>query len=312
MNSKPLVSVILPNYNHALFLPERIESILSQTYSNLELIILDDCSSDESVSVIGKYKDNPKISHIKINKENSGSTFIQWNYGFRIAKGEIIWIAESDDFCDPDLLENLVFNYCNNPGCVVAFCSSQYVNEKSETLGSYKFASYLFKIYDGKEFIKKRLIYGCAIWNASSAIFSRSVALKINADYMDYKACGDKLFWNLISEHGKVFHLNECKNYFRQHQNKVSPKKFRDGTSLKEEKAIYDWQIRKGYLKGLKKLYVKHLFLKKILNNEFSAIEIKNKLLNIWGYNKRLFKWEELLSNMYLYYYLRVFKQNPV
>ena len=58
----PLVSVIIPNYNHASFLDERIESVLNQTFQNFEIIIMDDKSSDNSVDVINKYKDNPKIA----------------------------------------------------------------------------------------------------------------------------------------------------------------------------------------------------------------------------------------------------------
>ncbi len=71
----PFVSVILPNYNHAKYLPQRIESILNQTYQNFELIILDDCSSDNSREVIERYKDNPRISKIIFNEKNSGSRF---------------------------------------------------------------------------------------------------------------------------------------------------------------------------------------------------------------------------------------------
>ena len=95
--AKSLVSIIIPNYNHAKFLDERIQSVLNQTYQNFELIILDDKSSDNSVEVINQYKDDPRVSSIIINKDNSGSTFKQWYKGIEIAKGEIIWIAESDD-----------------------------------------------------------------------------------------------------------------------------------------------------------------------------------------------------------------------
>lgn len=78
----PLVSVLIPNYNHSIFLEERIQSVLNQKYQNFEVIILDDCSTDNSKNVIDKYKHNPKISHIIYNEINSGSTFKQWNKGF--------------------------------------------------------------------------------------------------------------------------------------------------------------------------------------------------------------------------------------
>ena len=99
-SSDAFVSVILPNYNHAEFLPERLDSIYNQTYQNLEVIILDDCSTDESVSILNNYKNHPKTAHFVINKENTGSPFIQWEKGFKLVKGDVIWIAESDDYCD--------------------------------------------------------------------------------------------------------------------------------------------------------------------------------------------------------------------
>ena len=96
---QPLVSVIVPNYNYARYMDERMQSILNQTYQNFEIIILDDCSTDNSRKVIEKYRGNPHVVAIVYNKENSGSTFKQWNKGFSIAKGELIWIAEADDTC---------------------------------------------------------------------------------------------------------------------------------------------------------------------------------------------------------------------
>ncbi len=73
-----MVSVIVPNYNHASYLVARIESILNQTYQDFELILLDDCSTDDSREVLLKYKDNPKVTHLVFNEQNSGSPFIQW------------------------------------------------------------------------------------------------------------------------------------------------------------------------------------------------------------------------------------------
>ena len=94
----PLVTVIIPNYNHAKYLRQRIDTVLNQTYTSFEVIILDDCSTDNSKDIILSYKDNPHISNIVLNSENSGSTFKQWNKGFELAKGDYIWIAESDDY----------------------------------------------------------------------------------------------------------------------------------------------------------------------------------------------------------------------
>jgi glycosyltransferase involved in cell wall biosynthesis len=97
--------VLLYRTIHASFLEERINSILKQTYKNYEIILLDDKSTDNSIEIIKRYENNYHISHIKINKTNNGSPFIQWEKGFNLAEGELIWIAESDDSCDADFLK---------------------------------------------------------------------------------------------------------------------------------------------------------------------------------------------------------------
>ena len=125
----PLVSVIVPNYNHARFLDERMESILGQTYQNFEVIILDDVSTDNSREVIEKYRNDPRVSQIVYNDENSGSPFKQWNKGFRLAEGELVWIAESDDSCERMMLERLVHCFEEYPDLSYAFAHSVSVDE---------------------------------------------------------------------------------------------------------------------------------------------------------------------------------------
>src|SRR5476649_534842 len=117
-----MVSVIVPNYNHARFLKERIDSVLNQTYRDFEVIILDDCSTDDSRSVIEEYRSNPKISNIILNEKNSGGTFNQWDKGIATAQGEYIWIAESDDYADVDFLNTLMAIIEQKPEIGLIYC----------------------------------------------------------------------------------------------------------------------------------------------------------------------------------------------
>src|SRR5215469_17881071 len=104
---KPRVSVVVPNYNHAQFLPKRIDSILGQSFQDFEVILLDDCSTDDSRSILSQYSAPPRV-RLEFNQTNSGSPFKQWNKGVRLANGKYIWIAESDDYADERLLERLL------------------------------------------------------------------------------------------------------------------------------------------------------------------------------------------------------------
>ena len=309
----PYVSVIIPNYNHSRYLDQRIQSVLTQTYNNFELIILDDNSTDNSVDVINKYRNNPRITNIVINEKNSGSTFIQWNKGFQLAKGEIIWIAESDDFCEPDFLERLIDAYNAHPDSVVVYSGSQYVDSEGNYLYTDNDNGPAIHYFEGKEFIERKLAYGCAIWNASSAVFSKNVANTLNQQYQKYKACGDRLFWIEMAERGNVVYVNKKLNYFRQHLNKVSPKRFMDGTSLKEEYKINKYLCSHRYLSGMRRVFVLSLYYKKIQEGDFLNLGIKKELLELWGFTNRLrIVMINVISRLYIYYSLYILRQKPL
>lgn len=171
---KPFVSVVIPNYNHAKYLKERMDSILNQTYQNFEIIILDDCSSDNSKEVIAKYKDNPHVSHIVFNENNSGKVFSQWQKGFGLAKGELIWISESDDKCLPTLLEELVKEFEYDSTLALAFTRTMYFNDKGIINVAYgDIKNNNKECLSGKRFINKYMAEGCYVTNASSAVFKK-------------------------------------------------------------------------------------------------------------------------------------------
>lgn len=117
----PLISVVLPTYNRAFSIQKSIESVLGQTYSKLELIIVDDCSSDETEKIIKTIEDT-RIRYIR-NSENKGANYSR-NKGIKIAKGEYIAFEDSDDIWHKDKLEkqlkmlkensaDLVYSYYN-------------------------------------------------------------------------------------------------------------------------------------------------------------------------------------------------------
>ena len=83
----PLVSVIVPNYNYSRYLNSRIDSILAQTFSDYELILLDDASTDDSAQVLEQYGGNEHVTHLIVNEKNSGSPFVQWKRGMENISG---------------------------------------------------------------------------------------------------------------------------------------------------------------------------------------------------------------------------------
>lgn len=130
----PLVSVVVPNYNYARYLPERMESIFSQTFQDYEVILLDDCSTDNSKEIIEQYRNHPKVSAIVYNDQNSGSPFKQWRKGVEMAKGKYVWIAESDDSAKPEFLATGVNLLEENPEAVLAFMGADIMDGDGKSL----------------------------------------------------------------------------------------------------------------------------------------------------------------------------------
>lgn len=280
-----LVSVIIPNYCHACYLNQRIQSVLNQTYQNFEIIILDDDSPDNGASkeVIEKYRNNPHVSHIVYNEENSGSPYIQWAKGADLAKGELFWIAESDDDCDSRLLEVLVGAITAQPHLSVAFCRSVLFNDKKK-IGLTGPRNIQEGILDGKKFIHDYMRSGTGIVNASSAIFTKDAYMNISRDYASLKGAGDRLFWILLAEKGDVAFVEKPYNYFRVHSTNTTKKCNANGINQKEDKLIFDYICQKGYIAQdeipqLVREYVRiHVF------EMITDKKLKKELYKIWSF----------------------------
>ncbi len=221
ISKMPSVSVILPNYNHASFLDKRLKSILNQNYRDFELIILDDCSTDNSKEIIEKYRFHEKVSTIIYNEVNGGSTFKQWDKGILNAKGKFIWIAESDDYCEPNFLSELIPPMENDGNLVIAFCQSLFVTPEEKIVNKTE-ASDLIKNISGEDFLKKYMLGINAIANVSMAVFRKNIISSISPEYKSFLYCGDWFFYASMCLKGSVFISGKYLNYFLRHEKSVT------------------------------------------------------------------------------------------
>ncbi|NUQ82474.1 MAG: glycosyltransferase family 2 protein [Bacteroidetes bacterium] len=232
VTNQPAVSVILPNYNHARFLPDRLNSILNQTFSQFELILLDDCSTDHSRQILSEVSD-PRITHRIFNTENSGSPFAQWNRGVQLARAPLIWIAESDDLCDATFLEKLVPYFDGHPDLALVYCQSAIIDSNGSVAGSQlgwtaDFGSDRWNtgfVADGSAEISQYLLRKSTIPNASAVVFRRDL-FPSDLAFSRFRQTGDTLIWCLIIAGKQLRFLPDSLNLHRHHQETV-----RAGTS---------------------------------------------------------------------------------
>lgn len=216
-HSKDLVSIILPNYNHAIYLQERLDSIFNQTYQNFEVIILDDCSTDDSLQILKPYKNHPKVSHFIVNTQNTGSPFKQWQKGLKLSKGGFVWIAESDDFCDLNFLETQLI--CLESADVAVAKTKASVNGIIKNQVRHP-------IFEPSKM--DDAILHCPILNVSSVVFKASLLQELNdAYYVNFNIMGDRVFYFEYFRDSKIIFNSHTHNYFRQSDSNISKLKDR-------------------------------------------------------------------------------------
>lgn len=231
--SLPLVSVIVPNYNHSSYLRERLDTIYGQKYQNFEVILLDDCSTDNSRDILLEYAERYKDkTTVVFNETNSGYVFKQWNKGIGLAKGDYIWIAESDDYCTDNFLDELVPLF-GHQSVMLAFARSVFMQDGKQIWSTEEYLADLpaFK-WDNPFTITAHTAVnnGFAIKNiipnVSSMMF-RNIS-KIPQDVVDIwqniKLCGDWIFYLSIIKGGTISYTNAATNYYRIHAKSTSLK----------------------------------------------------------------------------------------
>ena len=277
------VSVIIPNYNHARYLPERLESVLGQTYQNFEVIILDDCSTDDSRDVIEKYRHNPHVSQIIYNEENCGRVFKQWKKGLSLAKGDLLWIAESDDKCEPTFLERLVQCFIDYPTLSLAFSKSQLFNDagKTWTMDTEGLSE---DVYTSRDFISQFMSRGCPMLNASACVFSKAAFEKIDDRYTEFRCSGDRMFWTLISEQGDVAVVGDRLNHYRKHGDNTTAHGFQHGINQRETKLILDYILGKGYIDKVIYNDIRRKYLKKFVFELLTDKKLKQEIYKFWDF----------------------------
>lgn len=215
-------SVIIPNYNHAAFLEERIESVLKQTYQYFDIILIDDCSTDNSRPIIEKYRPHERVTVVYNAEKNSGSPFGQWQKGISLAKNDWIWIAESDDVALPGFLETAANQITNDTS--LWFCNSQVKASGQEDSTTADICNKNFNTnwwsnsytLDGKEEINRSLKYRSPVLNVSAVVFNKTALAQHGLDFRPFRYFGDWYLYLHLLASGTVVYEHTIYNIYRR------------------------------------------------------------------------------------------------
>ena len=236
----PKVSIVLPSYNYARYLDERIQSLLDQTYKDFELIIVDDASTDNSIEVIQKYETDPRVI-TKFFSKNSGLPYKRWNDGAEMASGDYILFAGADDSCALTMLEKLVEKLDANANVGIAYCQSMEMDSESQLVRSMKkYSDTLDKKRWSQDYVDKGtnecqyLAIKNIIPNASAAMIRRQVFNQLGGFDENLKLVADWTLWSKIMMVSDVAFVAEPLNYFRCHSGTVRSKMMKVGSHTEE------------------------------------------------------------------------------
>lgn len=246
---RPKVSVIVPSYNHACFLRQRLDSIYQQRYSNIDVILLDDASTDESQEILEEYRQRyPQVTKCAFNKENSGSAFNQWQRGFELATGDLVWIAESDDYCSENFLEDLIKCFVNE-AVILAYCRSVFV-EGASAKPVWSLEEYLAEVdanlwhkpfvMSAHHLVNKAWAMKNIVPNVSSAVFRHPGKLELLDDntWKQMRICGDWIFYLHLVRGGLIAYTPKATNYYRLHENNTSRNTYSSDIYYREHELV--------------------------------------------------------------------------
>ncbi|MBQ4531282.1 MAG: glycosyltransferase [Lachnospiraceae bacterium] len=188
---QPLVSVVMPSYNHREFVGRAIESVLAQTYKNFEFIIADDGSTDDSPELIKQYDD----CRIKFIRFEQNSAFGAYEYGLELAQGDYIATIASDDMWDETLLEKYVEFLENNSDYGCCFCQPKIIDEKDNIIeNSERYDEFKAENKTKEEWFRQLFLQGNCIC-APSMCIRKSVYDKVGIFRFQYRQIQDYEYW---------------------------------------------------------------------------------------------------------------------
>ena len=206
---KLLVSIITPVFNGNSYLEQTIQSVLGQTYENIEYIVIDGGSTDGSLEIIKKYED--KLDYW-ISEKDSGM-YGAINKGLKIASGDILAYLNSDDLYFPNSVESAADYFNRHPSTELIYGNCEFIGPKNEFLYTYRYPKFRWKSFVSLN--TNTIPQPTTFWR-------RAIHKKI--DYFDatLKMCGDFDFYAKVGKCCRIVHINRVLSRFRIHNTSLT------------------------------------------------------------------------------------------
>lgn len=269
MNNKPLISVITPSYNSKAYIIETVDSVLNQSYTNFEMLIIDDCSNDGSYELIKDYiKADDRIKVYRLEK-NNGCPAGPRNYALGIAQGEYVAFLDSDDIWHKDKLK-IQLEYMLDNDCFFTASEIKIFHNKVEVENEID-AKLELDLTKVNKIAHSKLIFKNIIPNSSVMLRKNKIGeLKFNID-LRYKAIEDYHMWlRILEKGGECCKLSFNLLFYRIAETSISKSKF---AMFKKHIMLYSEYMPFGKSLGMKKYlyflsYAYFSFINKVIRRK--------------------------------------------
>lgn len=211
MNKEPLVSIFIPVYNREAYIEECLESVVNQSYLNLEIVILDDGSTDNTLSIIAKFKD-PRIKQFK-NDKNRGITYSR-SRTLELITGDYLALVDSDDIIEHDRIEKQMHVMLARPEIAVVGSNTLSFGDGMRTIKT--------KFFTDFEEIKCAFLFETPMNNSSTLLNASMVCAHQTQYNPEYIVCEDYDFFYQISKYAPLVNIKEPLVKYRLHEENVS------------------------------------------------------------------------------------------
>lgn len=232
MKNNPLVSILIPTYNRADFVGEALNSALNQTYSNLEIIVHDDASQDNTPEVLSGYHD-PRVRIIRT--EANHGMIGGWNYIVKRAHGEYIKFLASDDLLSPTCVAELVSAARAHPNAGIITCQRKFINEQGRVVKKMGFAQ-KDTVVDGPTHAHEILtsLRENKIGEPTAVLYPTKLVKKAGEYDPQFSQFADFEYWIRILQFGSVIYIHRPLCSFRLHGGSNTSASVRDGRFIAE------------------------------------------------------------------------------
>jgi glycosyltransferase involved in cell wall biosynthesis len=244
-DNRPLLSVIIPAYNYGRFLKQTISSVLDQGYENIEILVLDNASSDNTTEVLRSFANEPRVRYLR-NSRNVGPSYNVLN-GIQIAQGRYLSLLMADDYYNPGYLSSLMPRMLENPHVVVGYTSIRWVNEQGRGLAVPRHPGYKKQDYiGGRNEVADLLIHDSYI-PPSATLIQREPFLQVWRRDPKLNGAGDWLSMVQVAErHPDFIFLSEPGVTYRTHSAQLSTEFYSSNAPLSDHIRIVEGVFERG------------------------------------------------------------------